>query len=635
MYDLTGVTGVTLTIIDSSAGQTGRLVAGVQSQQGGIIYLTGGNKLILTGGAFDGSALTGGSASSIYVASGADLTLSGAVKINGNTSGANLYLDGAVVTVGDAGMTVGADVHVTLSGVTGTLATGLALDVSQFFTADNGADITYNAGTLTVEKSEYLRVGYAEKDYSELCTKYSMGLGGYGNDANRICTGTDANGLDIEVLAVRDAKNNTALICSVEAVTIATAFHTELREAVAEQYSIPADNVIITSNHQHATPRIGLTLFADSGKFNNEFKLYFLDAVGTAVSQLNSPDAETTVRTHVSNTSGANYVRNNWVYGIKDNVFRGVSSTGNHVDPGVTTDWNYYFIEEPGAGDRTMQLVWFDRENLKDIVLANFAVHPNQFTITENSTVATSNFTGVFRKEIADKYDCYAMYITGAAGDMQMTQTSPKIKTYTDTTAGKQELPASQVDLPSYAALLASYVPELSTTGNQWIEQSATDVQTKVGIQTVSRNDEKRELWSTANQIVSSGETYRQQVMAKYTSYTQRGSYIYSVLHAQYIVDRYYDPVTTDVPVYAVSLGDIAFAGVPYEMFSADGIAVKNGNAHKMTIVSYLANGHDGYVPSKKDWEFGGYSCDITKYAQGSSTLLNNKLISILNEIAG
>ncbi len=490
------------------------------------------------------------------------------------------------------------------------------------------------AGCAQKPTNGSLRTGYAERDYGPLSLEHKMGLAGYDNDSKRITQSIDSYGLDIEALAVKDVAGNVAVICSVEAVTIATDFHTALREAVEVEYQVPKSNIIITSNHQHSTPNIGISIFSTSSAFNADFKKLFLEAVGDALAQLETEAANTIVRTTTAQTDGLNYVRNTKVYGIADDEYRGMVCTDNHVDPGVTKDWDYYFVAEEGAGDKDLQLVWFDRAELKDIVLANFSTHPHAFTGGSGGTTATSGFTGEFRDLVSGANDCYTMYISGASGDMGMTTTSTVIQTMVEK-GSKTKVTAQQPSKSGYATKMASYVPKLETESGTWTTQEAYQVETKAELVTLQRNNEKQELLSLAQQISSGGEATRKNLMGQYTSHTERGSYIYSVLHAREIIRRSQLPETMDLDVYAISIGDVSFAGVPYEMFSADGVYVKTNNSHKMTIMATLANGHNGYIPSTEHWGNGGYSCDITKYAQGASDTINQKLVEMLNGMAG
>ncbi len=642
-YDFANATGVNLSIIDSSEAKSGKLVA----YDDDIINLAEGNSLSLKNVTLDATRLADGAAiraegnldidsstvlGAVLVGTKAKITLSGTPVLK------DVQMDSAPVTIGGNGLQKGAEIIFTRSAGAGQVADGNATkEAALYFYSTGGEKVIFENNGLHIGApfSSGLRVGYAERDYAPLCLQYKMGLAGYENDVRRITETVDPHGLDIQVLAVCDEADSVALICSMEVVTMETAYHNEVREAAAAKFGIAKERIILTSNHQHSTPNLGKNYFPASGQFNEAYKNLILDAMGAALADLESEKANAVVRTASVETDGLNYVRNTMVYGTVDNEYRGMVSTDKHIDPGVTKDYEYYFVAEEGAGDKNLQLIWFDRADMKDIILANFSTHPHSYTGGANGTIASSSFTGEFRDLIsAANGDCYAMYITGASGDVNMTTTSTVIKTRVEK-GSAQAVTSEQSTQTGYATKMASYVPKLDATSGLWTTQKTSQVEASAAIVTLDKNKDKADQLELAKQIAEGGEAARTTLMSSYKTYEDTEKYIYSVLHAQEIIRRSALPETIDMEVYTISIGDVAFAGAPYEMFTADGVYIKENNNHKMTVMTYLTNGHNGYIPSTKSWENGGYACDITTYAKGSADLLNNKMIELLNNMAG
>jgi hypothetical protein len=152
---------------------------------------------------------------------------------------------------------------------------------------------------------------------------------------------------------------------------------------------------------------------------------------------------------------------------------------------------------------------------------------------------------------------------------------------------------------------------------------------------TLENNKDKDELYPVALQINSAGNNgaKRTALAAAMQGVTDPSKYIYSIYHAEAIVIRHSAAATRKMPVYAISIGDVSFGGGPYEMFSKDGKTIKNGDTHPMTMITFLTNGHNGYVPSTDHMNNGGYSADITYVAKGSSDLLDAKIIELMNQL--
>ena len=61
------------------------------------------------------------------------------------------------------------------------------------------------------------------------------------------------------------------------------------------------------------------------------------------------------------------------------------------------------------------------------------------------------------------------------------------------------------------------------------------------------------------------------------------------------------------LPIWGLSIGDVAFGAFPGEPFTDIGIAVRTASPFKMTLLSCLTNGCRGYFPSAKAYEQDGY----------------------------
>jgi hypothetical protein len=62
-----------------------------------------------------------------------------------------------------------------------------------------------------------------------------------------------------------------------------------------------------------------------------------------------------------------------------------------------------------------------------------------------------------------------------------------------------------------------------------------------------------------------------------------------------------------EVEIQVVTIGDVAFAAYPIELFTAFGRRLKASSPFSDTFVATLANGWHGYVPTLEAFEHGGY----------------------------
>lgn len=70
-------------------------------------------------------------------------------------------------------------------------------------------------------------------------------------------------------------------------------------------------------------------------------------------------------------------------------------------------------------------------------------------------------------------------------------------------------------------------------------------------------------------------------------------------------IDAY--PETVNVKLQVLRIGELGIVAVPCEVFAEIGLEIKRRSPLKSTFVIALANGYNGYLPSPKQHELGGY----------------------------
>jgi len=86
------------------------------------------------------------------------------------------------------------------------------------------------------------------------------------------------------------------------------------------------------------------------------------------------------------------------------------------------------------------------------------------------------------------------------------------------------------------------------------------------------------------------------------------------------------------VPLFVATIGDFAIAGNPFEMFHQHGEYVKENSPYKMTFFVSLANGAEGYMPTKEAYARGGYEKDACRYAPFVGDATTKTLLDTLKE---
>jgi hypothetical protein len=67
------------------------------------------------------------------------------------------------------------------------------------------------------------------------------------------------------------------------------------------------------------------------------------------------------------------------------------------------------------------------------------------------------------------------------------------------------------------------------------------------------------------------------------------------------------DELVEEIEIQVITIGDVAIAGFPVELFSDLGRRVKTGSPFPDTFIATLANGWHGYAPTLEAFTRGGY----------------------------
>ena len=88
-----------------------------------------------------------------------------------------------------------------------------------------------------------------------------------------------------------------------------------------------------------------------------------------------------------------------------------------------------------------------------------------------------------------------------------------------------------------------------------------------------------------------------------------------------------------DLPVMVITVGGLAFVGIPGEPFSEVGRSIRDASPYPMTCVCCLTNGSFGYFANKAAIEEGGYDTINTKFVKGTTEALAESAISQLQAL--
>lgn len=87
------------------------------------------------------------------------------------------------------------------------------------------------------------------------------------------------------------------------------------------------------------------------------------------------------------------------------------------------------------------------------------------------------------------------------------------------------------------------------------------------------------------------------------------------------VVARKGEPIEAEVQV--ITLGrQLAWVGLPGEIFTELGMAIRNASPFEFTVIAELANGSVGYVPDRKAYPEGAYEPESARCGAGSGEMM-------------
>lgn len=426
-----------------------------------------------------------------------------------------------------------------------------------------------------------IRVGYARTDISPT---ESVPLAGYGNTSNRMSQSVK-DPIYATCLAISDG-NQTALLYTVDLISLSDAFAQNLRTKIAAAVNIPATNIHIACTHTHSAPDTANSAEPSIERYNS----FLLNQMTTAATTALADSKEARMYISTAHPENMNFVRS---YLLSNGSYVG----DNHGDYSGGA-----IICHATDADNLMQLVKFTREGAKDIVLANWQSHPHRFG---GSPHVSADIVGVMRSYVEEELNCNFAYFTGASGNI-----NPNSKIETENITA--DYMAQGQALGEYAVAAASGFTEI-TAG-------------PVKVHTVTFSGK-------VNHTLDNLYEVAQKLISNFDKNNTHG--IYSVYHAKAIVNRRNMGDTKDLVLGAITIGDLAFVTAPYEMFDANGKEIRSGSPYKMTFVLTCANGTGSYIPSAQGYEYGCYGADISYFAPGTGEELAQEFIRMLCVLYG
>ena len=395
--------------------------------------------------------------------------------------------------------------------------------------------------------------------------------------------------------AFRGADGNTVLLYSIDNIGIPTEDIDYICRMINEATGVPNENIALNVSHSHTAPGLGYTDTEEIRYYRNN--IFF----GALVRAANAAIADLALCTDIyvgcADGKGYTFIRR-----------YDTDAEGNlHPETEADTD---------------MPIARFVREGKRDVIFANWAAHSDTVGLTnkDNFCSVASDYIGAFRDTVEKKLNAHFSMLMGANGDVSPLS---EIK-------GEYDFPGTDLYGEALAGKLIEAMPTLRR-----IEPVGT-------VKMISTSD-RFEVNHTLDHLAEAAEEIyvRYQKDKKDPELPElcrkigigKISLFHGVLEASAIVTRARAPKDVEMKMWAMRIGEIGFAMVPYEMFTKTGVDIKAASPFDLTFVCGLTNGNCIYIPADYCFDKHDYEVFACRHYRGTAEKIQQNVSNLMNEL--
>ena len=435
-------------------------------------------------------------------------------------------------------------------------------------------------------------VGYGKVN---ITPEYSVPLRGYGNTSKRMSTGF-VDYIYATCVAITGTNGETVIAFGIDLTNAFSNCFPGYRQKVADAVGIPVENVHLSCSHMHSGCDMTNTAVPSVNTYIRDCEAWFIECAEMAMAD----QKPATIGYAEAYTENLNFVRR---YYREDG-----SPAGDNY--GLFSDSP--IVAHESEVDNQLQLIKFYREDGKDIIMANFQMHPHRNAGSTNTNM-TADIVGVFRNELETQLGVHAIYFTGSSGNVNPTS---RIKEENITNDYNEQGQA----LAKYAIDLEGKYTDIPVGPVHAITQEYTGP-------TDHTQDHKLEAAKYLQNAMNGGADFNE-----YLEYAEEHG-INSKHAVSAIITKANEPATRTTGVFAFSVSNLGFAVVPFEMFDTNGMFIKENSPFAATFVLTCANQHNTYLPSALGFQNGGYEVDQSKFAPGTGEIIADLYVQLLTDL--
>lgn len=438
-----------------------------------------------------------------------------------------------------------------------------------------------------------LKAGFARVNVTPM-----MGIPINGYFLDRISDGV-LDELEINALALQ-AGGKKVILMSLDSCSIATYILNEYRDLISQATALPREAIYIHTTHSHTTP------YADpkhprlpkgTEGLVEEYKTFlshrFVDVAKAALADLK--DAR--MGFAVGQSPNVAFVRR---FRMKDGSIK--------TNPGVH---NPDIVAPVGEVDERVNVLRFDREGADSIALLNVGNHPD----TVGGCKISADWPGFARRSLEKAIDgVKCIFFNGAQGDVNHVNVHPTQGDFNDMFVDFDDVSRGYGHARHMGRVVAAAAMQV------WDKVNYTDVDS---IRYANKTVNVPSNMPDPKDLPQAHEYARLHVEGKDAEIPYTGMMLTTVVaEALRMVRLEHGPDSFPMTFSSLSVGNVAFFGVPGEPFNGIGRGIKESEGWDMVLPTCLTNGSEGYFPMKDAYDEGGYEARSSNFKSGVAELI-------------
>ena len=410
----------------------------------------------------------------------------------------------------------------------------------------------------------------------------------------RLSTGVHDDLFCKSLVFEKDGRKAGMVTCDVESLHRPTV--EAARRIISRSTGLRGEQVMITATHSHSGPEMTpLVLEGAEGETARIVREYHEALPGKIAEAVRAAEANLRPARVRAATAQENAISFNRRYLMKNGS---VVTNPGQMNPEI--------VRPAGPIDPELKIVYFDApEGTPLAAVANFALH----TTAWGGSDFSSDYPGVLAERLAavQGSDFFTLFLQGCSGNINQVD----VRTH-----DRQFGPAQSARI---ATILAADVlkskPHAAPLDPSAVEVRSAYVDLPVPDYSPAQVQRAHEIIAESRRTRKGGPKFLEVVDA------------FRILNvAEYHAGK---PIHAEVQV--IALGDeLAWVGLPGEVFTELGMALKKASPFRHTVVNELANNMLDYVPNRKAYPEGSYEPTTARCLPGCGEMLIDAATQLL-----